>query len=550
MIRIPLLAFASIFLSATLVANEPASKPANELETTAIQVAMMAYQVGDYETVETLFDKLSLESQKGFLQKAVEMSKMPIPAELPQTFLDMAFFTHYALASHDPKGIENAMKLPEQIENWAEEKQKQTQLLGRLTLSLFEQAKKDKPHVATYPPVAVPRPFEPAPPQFLKPESERQIVVLSEKPFASFDLTGKEHLPHLAGCYFIGPDGYITLGSYGRIYVEGLSADECRDAIEFYLSKHAERSRTAGNSEVILPESVNAQWSGLTQRLRTENQTVYQRPESERKILRWLEMPVTLNEEQILPLEKALQILGRQVEISMYLDERALAEANASANTMVRMRRTNSDTARNVLNSILDHHDLAFVVKNEMLNITTKNRARGEKIVRMYYVQDIRDATDGKLDFDILRDMITTGIDPESWEVGDAVLTLHGTTQSLVIRHFEDVHAQVEELLNQIREKNGQPKEERFNMKTFRNEAERFRDKEPPPLAVQFDEYDKLHRGQYDESALRLAKKAGELTLDKQINYGWYVEAGASRMSAIEEAWRLTPQGNFWRVGY
>ncbi|MDR0705020.1 MAG: polysaccharide biosynthesis/export family protein [Planctomycetaceae bacterium] len=41
----------------------------------------------------------------------------------------------------------------------------------------------------------------------------------------------------IANSHLIGPDGYITLGSYGRVYVNGLTIDECRKAIEVHLSK-------------------------------------------------------------------------------------------------------------------------------------------------------------------------------------------------------------------------------------------------------------------------------------------------------------------------
>ena len=47
-------------------------------------------------------------------------------------------------------------------------------------------------------------------------------------------------LENIDGNHLIAPDGYIVLGSYGRIYVNGLTIDECRDAIELHLSKQLE----------------------------------------------------------------------------------------------------------------------------------------------------------------------------------------------------------------------------------------------------------------------------------------------------------------------
>ncbi len=52
-------------------------------------------------------------------------------------------------------------------------------------------------------------------------------------------------IQQIGGEHMIGPDGYITLGSYGRVYVNGLTVDECREAIEFHLSKALEHPQIA-----------------------------------------------------------------------------------------------------------------------------------------------------------------------------------------------------------------------------------------------------------------------------------------------------------------
>ena len=64
-------------------------------------------------------------------------------------------------------------------------------------------------------------------------------------PIVSVKLYRMGDMQQIAGNHTIGPDGFITLGSYGRVYVSGLTIDECRDAIEFYLSKHLDHPRVA-----------------------------------------------------------------------------------------------------------------------------------------------------------------------------------------------------------------------------------------------------------------------------------------------------------------
>lgn len=40
--------------------------------------------------------------------------------------------------------------------------------------------------------------------------------------------------------HLVAADGWITLGSYGRVYVQGLTLPECKEAIEFHLTKELE----------------------------------------------------------------------------------------------------------------------------------------------------------------------------------------------------------------------------------------------------------------------------------------------------------------------
>jgi polysaccharide export outer membrane protein len=51
----------------------------------------------------------------------------------------------------------------------------------------------------------------------------------------------------IANNHLIAPDGYITLGSFGRVYVNGLTIDECRKAIEYHLSKAFEHPQVTVN---------------------------------------------------------------------------------------------------------------------------------------------------------------------------------------------------------------------------------------------------------------------------------------------------------------
>ena len=64
-------------------------------------------------------------------------------------------------------------------------------------------------------------------------------------PIVSVRLGRMGDMQQISGNHTIGPDGYITLGSYGRVYVNGLTVDECKDAVEFHLSKHLHHPQVA-----------------------------------------------------------------------------------------------------------------------------------------------------------------------------------------------------------------------------------------------------------------------------------------------------------------
>lgn len=64
-------------------------------------------------------------------------------------------------------------------------------------------------------------------------------------PTVSVSLFSMGAIQQINGEHMIGPDGYITLGSYGRVYVSGHTVDEAREAIEFHLSKALEHPQIA-----------------------------------------------------------------------------------------------------------------------------------------------------------------------------------------------------------------------------------------------------------------------------------------------------------------
>ncbi|MDR2344949.1 MAG: polysaccharide biosynthesis/export family protein [Planctomycetaceae bacterium] len=65
------------------------------------------------------------------------------------------------------------------------------------------------------------------------------------EPVVTMRLVKMSDIEQIAGTHLVGPDGYITLGSYGRVLVSGLTIPECREAIELQLSKALEHPQVA-----------------------------------------------------------------------------------------------------------------------------------------------------------------------------------------------------------------------------------------------------------------------------------------------------------------
>lgn len=108
-------------------------------------------------------------------------------------------------------------------------------------------------------------------------EHLRQIL---QNPVASVSLAQMAAQQQIAGEHLVGPDGTVNLGSYGSVYVVGMTLEEVRDAIEEHLSEFLESPEVsvdvfAYNSKVYYIVTQGAgQGDGVTRVPVTGNETV------------------------------------------------------------------------------------------------------------------------------------------------------------------------------------------------------------------------------------------------------------------------------------
>lgn len=102
---------------------------------------------------------------------------------------------------------------------------------------------------------------------------------------------------------------------------------------------------------------------------------------------------------------------------------------------------------------IFDELDLDYVIANEVLLITSKEAARQKLDPRIY-------STDGlRIPEEKLIEIITSMVAPDTWEETGGtgnVTSLGGELQGLVIAQTDQVHDQIADLLEKLRQAIGQ----------------------------------------------------------------------------------------------
>jgi Flp pilus assembly secretin CpaC/thiol-disulfide isomerase/thioredoxin len=153
------------------------------------------------------------------------------------------------------------------------------------------------------------------------------------------------------------------------------------------------------------------------------------------------------------PLKQVLTDLGKQNDFNIVLDAYGLKEVGLKTNTPVTL---GLDQVRlsTALRLLLEPLQLDYVVKHEVLHITSRSRATGELIVATYPVADfICRKQSPEFDLTDLCDTLMSMIDVDSWETkgGPATVRRYMPNPSLVVRQTRANHTRIRELLESLR---------------------------------------------------------------------------------------------------
>ncbi|HQU43493.1 MAG TPA: hypothetical protein PK867_11825, partial [Pirellulales bacterium] len=143
---------------------------------------------------------------------------------------------------------------------------------------------------------------------------------------------------------------------------------------------------TADEPPIIYPDP--EVWQLLTERRKKYKAVdVKENKPSEQKIYAALDEPTELDfTEQ--PLSDAIGYLKERHGIEIQLDEKALADAGAATDTPI-TRQIKGITLRSALKLMLGELDLTYVIRNEVLLITSKTEAENMLVTKVYPVGDL-----------------------------------------------------------------------------------------------------------------------------------------------------------------
>ncbi len=132
------------------------------------------------------------------------------------------------------------------------------------------------------------------------------------------------------------------------------------------------------------------EWQDLTAlRSRFRRDRGRQRTERELEIEQKLKTPVPSMQFKNEPLSSVLDYLSKLTEVNMHLDPQGLAEYGITSDTPVTIELQHDIMLKSVLNLILDPLHLSYVIKDEVLKITTEQQREGEVHTVTYSVADL-----------------------------------------------------------------------------------------------------------------------------------------------------------------
>jgi hypothetical protein len=222
--------------------------------------------------------------------------------------------------------------------------------------------------------------------------------------------------------------------------------------------------RSAGTDWLVIDQSdaVHEQIAALLATLRQmlaierhgPSQPVETMGQTERRIRAALELPMKLDLEGHapdqtdrfdfgeMPLKDALLFLGDVLKIPIVVSVKKLDEAAISPDTTVTLR-ISPVSARTTFEEMLKPVTLDFLIRDEVLQITTPEDSESHLITRIYDTRTILK----RVPDDQLRDFVKDSLQPDSWNYWGNAVVFRGL---LVVCQTDRVHEEVERIVEKM----------------------------------------------------------------------------------------------------
>ena len=159
------------------------------------------------------------------------------------------------------------------------------------------------------------------------------------------------------------------------------------------------------------------------------------------------------------PLQDVVDFLAQKHKVQIRFDHKALSDAGVGSDTPIN-RSIKGLSVRTALKLVLDDLDLTYIIRNEVLLVTSKTEAENMLVAKVYPVFDLvvrpadAPATRPGLDFQPLIENITSNIAPTTWDEvgGPGAIMPFTNSSSLVISQTTAVHEEIVQFLQALRE--------------------------------------------------------------------------------------------------
>ena len=237
------------------------------------------------------------------------------------------------------------------------------------------------------------------------------------------------------GCYFSQHDVWSGRLVTGKRSVRGGS-----------VCSRSAKSETAANS--IAARHTGFRCQAFSDRSRSENEinglhpvkvAVVNEHESEKRIFAALGDETT-NAFVETPLEEAIEMISRNHNIPIVVDKRALEEIGLTPDTPVNLSLKNV-TLRSFLRLMLRELDLTYMIKDQVMQITTVEAAEQNLGTQMYRLPDNLVEKSGQV-----LTALQSAIVPDTWSTQGGPSSATTIDHVLIISTTSDVHDQVDRL--------------------------------------------------------------------------------------------------------